>query len=70
MRAYESAGLWVWYLFTSPNGMKLYRNAVLPSLLPDKGASLDMDSRAFKNCEAEFPLWVGEQFQRIRGAVR
>jgi hypothetical protein len=65
-RAYETAGLWVWYLFTTPNGAKFYRSGILPAILPDGGAHLDLSSRAFKACEAEFPNWVGQQLQRVR----
>jgi hypothetical protein len=65
-RAYETAGLWIWYLFTSPNGVKFYRSGILPAIVPDGGATLDLTSRAYKACEAEFPLWIGQQLQRIR----
>lgn len=67
-RAYETAGLWVWYLFTSPNGVKFYRSGILPAIVPDGGAALDLTSRAYKTCEAEFPLWIGQQLQRVRAA--
>ena len=67
-RAYETAGLWVWYLFTSPNGVKFYRSGILPAIVPDGGAALDLSSRAYKTCEAEFPLWIGQQLQRVRAA--
>ncbi len=67
-RAYETAGLWVWYLFTSPNGGKFYRSVVLPAILPDGGARLDLSSRAFKTCEVEFPIWLGQQLQRVRAS--
>jgi hypothetical protein len=67
-RAYETAGLWVWYLFTSPNGVKFYRSGILPASVPDGGAALDLTSRAYKTCEAEFPLWIGQQLQRVRAA--
>lgn len=65
-RAYETAGLWVWYLFTTANGMKFYRSGILPSILPDGGAHLDLNSRAFKACEAEFPIWMDQQLQKVR----
>jgi hypothetical protein len=65
-RFYETAGLWVWYLFTSSNGSKFYRSGVLPAIVPDGGAALDLSSRAYKICEAEFPRWVGQQFERVR----
>ncbi len=67
-RAYETAGLWIWYLFTSPNGVKFYRSGILPAIVPDGGATLDLTSRAAKTCEAEFPLWIGQQLQRVKTA--
>ena len=66
-RAYETAGLWTWYLFTSPNGTRFYRSGILPAIVPDGGATLDLSSRAYQLCEADFPLWIGRQLQRVRG---